>query len=84
MKQIAILLKALRAELSTPKNLWCVIIAGLLVLVFGLKLEITFPLFPVLLMALIVLAFFKKEGKHDWWAVASTLIGGLIALLFTL
>ncbi len=65
------------------KNLWCLIIAlilsAILAIVLGMKI-----MFPIVILAIIVLGGFKDKGKLDWQAVIATLLGGLIIQLLLL
>lgn len=55
------------------------IICAFLAIVLGMKI-----MFPIVIVAIIVLGAFKDKGKLDWQGVIATLLGGIIIQIFLL
>lgn len=55
------------------------IICAFLAIVLGMQI-----MFPIIIVAIIVLGGFKDKGKLDWPGVIATLLGGIIIQLFLL
>lgn len=65
------------------KNLMFIIISMIISLILAFLLGMKF-LYPLSLLAIIVLGLFQDNGKKDWQAVIATLLGALIIQLFLL
>jgi len=65
------------------KNLICLIIALIISAFCAIVLEMT-VMFPIVLMAIVVLGVSPTNNKKDWEAVFFTGFGGLIIQLFIL
>lgn len=55
------------------------VISAFLAIVLGMKI-----MFPILILAIIVLGAFQDKGKKDWQAVIATLLGGIVIQVFLL
>ena len=55
------------------------VISAFFAIVLGMKI-----MFPILILAIIVLGVFQDKGKKDWQAVIATLLGGIVIQLFLL
>lgn len=77
-------LEAFIKELHESRTLWCFIISTYISLLFGVLLKIEFALFPALMMGLIVIAFTKRNGKHNWPGLIATILGGLLIQLIVI
>lgn len=65
------------------KNLICLIVSLIIASFFAIVLKMT-VMFPIILMAIVVLGSSPSNGKRDWEAVFFTGFGGLIIQLFIL